>query len=94
MSKNQKSNEKRRKVKITFNSENAREVLLAGDFNKWNPKSHPMKKSTEGEWQKDLMLKPGTYEFKFMVDGEWLADDQNHLTCDNCYGTKNNFVLI
>ena len=90
----QKSTEKRKKIMFSFCSENAREVSLLGDFNEWNPNSHPMKKTANGEWQKALMLKSGTYEYKFKVDGEWRMDDKNTLTCDNCFGTKNNFVLI
>ena len=90
----QKSTEKRKRIIFSFSSENAQEVLLVGDFNQWDPKSHPMKKNDHGEWQKILMLKPGTYEYKFKVDGEWRTDEKNPLTCENCFGTKNNFVLI
>ncbi|MEJ2656035.1 MAG: hypothetical protein P8012_02425 [Desulfobacterales bacterium] len=35
---------KRRKVTFSLKSPDAKEVILMGDFNQWNPKIHPMKK--------------------------------------------------
>ena len=34
---------KRRKVTFSLENADANEVFLIGDFNKWNPKTHPMK---------------------------------------------------
>ena len=85
---------KGKKVIFSVQAEDAEEVLLAGDFNRWNPEKDPMKKNGSGVWQKSLILEPGTYEYKFKVDGKWLNDSLNPLVCDNCFGSKNNFVLI
>ena len=35
---------KRRKITFSFESSDAKKVILMGDFNNWNPKKHPMKK--------------------------------------------------
>ena len=90
----EKKAQKRKRIVISIHCKEAGEVLLAGDFNHWNPKSHPMKNAGDGEWQKTLMLKPGTYEYKFVVDGRWQTDDQNPLICRNCFGTSNNFIHV
>ena len=45
-------------------------------------------------WEKFLFLYPGTYEYKFRVDGEWKNDPENPLICPNCFGTRNNFILV
>ena len=39
---------KRRRVTFSLISPDAKEVILMGDFNQWNPKVHPMKKNKNG----------------------------------------------
>jgi 5'-AMP-activated protein kinase regulatory beta subunit len=81
---------KRRKISFSFESSNAKEVILMGDFNNWNPKKHPMKKDNSGKWTKDVILPPGQYEYKFLVDGQWKEDPQNERIRPNRFGTYNN----
>lgn len=81
---------KRRKVTFSFESVDAKEVILMGDFNNWNAKKHPMKSNGNGMWNKSLMIPPGRYEYKFLVDRQWKEDPQNEQTCLNCFGTYNN----
>jgi len=86
-----KSKQKIKKRKITFsmNSSDAEEVILMGDFNNWNPKKHPMQKDRNGMWVKTVIIPPGKYEYKFLVDRQWEEDPQNDQTCLNCFGTYN-----
>ena len=81
---------KRRKVTFSFESSGAEEVILMGDFNNWNEKKHPMKNNGNGMWNKSVLIPPGRYEYKFLVDGQWEEDPQNDQTCLNCFGTYNN----
>jgi 1,4-alpha-glucan branching enzyme len=85
---------KRRKVTFSLTSSDAKEVILMGDFNQWNPKVHPMKKNKNGTWEKVTYLFPGTYEYRFMVDGQWENDPNNNQTRTNRFGTKNNFIVV
>lgn len=85
---NQKT--KRRKVTFSFESVDAKEVILMGDFNNWNAKKHLMKSNGNGKWNKSLVIPPGRYEYKFLVDGQWKEDPHNDQTCLNCFGTHNN----
>lgn len=80
---------KRRKITFFLNSSDAKEVILIGDFNKWNPKKHPMKGDGNGMWKKSVMLVPGSYEYKFLVDGEYKEDPQSIHKSANCFGTYN-----
>ncbi len=89
-----KNNTKKRKVKFSLKAPNAKKVLLMGDFNKWNPKSHPMKSNSRGEWEKVALLPPGKYEYKFLVDGEWKVDPNNNEVCWNCFGTNNSIITV
>lgn len=81
---------KRRKIAFSFESSDAKEVNLVGDFNNWNPKKHPMKKDDNGRWTKAVILPPGQYEYKFLVDGQWKQDPQNDRISQNNFGTYNN----
>ena len=85
---------KRRKVTFSYEPKDADEVILLGDFNHWDPKKHPMKKDVNGVWTKSVMLTPGTYEYKFLVDGEWREDPRNDRVRSNCFGTLNNVLEL
>ena len=74
---------KRRKITFAFETSDAKKVILMGDFNNWSPKKHLMKKNENGIWTKIVMLLPGKYEYKFLVDGEWKEDPQNDQKCLN-----------
>lgn len=85
---------KRRRWTFTLDAAEAKEVILMGDFNDWNPKSHPMKKNENGMWNKVVMLTPGDYEYKFLVDGQWREDPLNERVCPNRFGTYNNVINL
>ncbi len=91
-----KSKEKAKKGRVLFTLEapEAKETFLVGDFNDWDAKKHPMKKRKRGDWEKIVMLPPGTYEYKYLVDGEWWNDPRNEALSQNCFGTHNNVVTI
>src|SRR5262249_55192300 len=51
-------------------------VNLAGTFNEWNNSSHPMQDPDgDGVYALDLELKPGSYRYKFVVDGDYWTHD-------------------
>jgi 1,4-alpha-glucan branching enzyme len=82
--------------KITFSIEapEAKEVFVVGDFNNWDPKTHPMKRDLNGVWKKSVLLAPSQYEYKFLIDGNWIEDPQNDQICPNCFGTVNSVVNL
>jgi len=94
MAKPAKSKIKRKKVTLTLEAPSAEAVSLMGDFNQWNEKTHPMKKGENGQWQKIIMVPPGSYEYRFLVDGEWRNDSANDQLCSNCFGTLNNVLKV
>ncbi|SHJ30665.1 hypothetical protein [Aquimarina spongiae] len=56
--------------------EDARKVILSGSFNKWNEHLFKMKR-TEDCWSITLKIRPGEYQYKFIIDGEWIEDPVN-----------------
>jgi 1,4-alpha-glucan branching enzyme len=81
--------EKVKKVSFSFMAPHAESVLIAGDFNDWNPTSHPMKRDKKGVWKASLNLAPGTYQYRFFVDGEWQSDPSCTDCVENQFGTLN-----
>ena len=91
-----KSRQKIKRRRVTFSLETAevQDVILMGDFNNWNPKTHPMKYDGNGVWNKTVILSPGEYEYKFLIDGSWVEDPLNDQTCPNCFGTRNCIINV
>jgi hypothetical protein len=54
-------------------------VYLAGTFNDWKPTDLAMEgPDTEGRYVRRMVLKPGNYEYKFVIDGSrWKTDPGN-----------------
>jgi 1,4-alpha-glucan branching enzyme len=85
---------KRQKVSFAIEAPTAQEVALMGDFNKWDPKVHPMINKGNGLWTKSVFIPPGKYEYKFLIDGQWEKDPGNEQTCPNCFGTLNSLLNL
>jgi hypothetical protein len=51
----------------------AKEVRVAGSFNNWRPFELLMRKTATG-WELPYVLGPGNYEYRYWVDGQWMAD--------------------
>ncbi len=67
---NKKVSPKRSKIEFSFLAPDAQSVSLAGDFNHWNPSSHPLQKASGGLWKISLNLDPGPCQSRFLVDGQ------------------------
>jgi 1,4-alpha-glucan branching enzyme len=63
-------------VRLNYANPDARLVCVAGSFNDWHPSVSEMIELGHGRWAKDLTLAPGKYEYRFVVDGEWLPDPE------------------
>ena|SRR5712691_6195675 len=47
----------------------AHSVTLIGDFNGWDPASHPMQRRPDGWWFLQVPLGHGYHQYLFIVDG-------------------------
>ena len=82
-----------RKVRFEFHQDGAQAVCIAGTFNDWRPNGLAMIAVAEGNWVKELALAPGTYEYRFVVDGEWV-NDPNAEQVRNSYGGFNSVLIV
>jgi 1,4-alpha-glucan branching enzyme len=83
-----------RKVLFEFLSPEAKEVYLAGEFNRWDTHANTMERDKDGIWRTTLSLKPGRYEYRLLVDGNW----ENAPSCSGCvpniFGSQNCVKIV
>jgi 1,4-alpha-glucan branching enzyme len=85
---------KRGEVTFVFDKiPTAKSVYLAGSFNEWAPAQKKMTKSKDGSFRARMKLTPGKYEYKFIVDGEWIDDPEADKSV-NEFGTSNSVVEV
>jgi hypothetical protein len=73
--------------------EDASVVVLAGSFNLWN-QSQLLFGREGAEWVCRIDLDPGVYQYKFIVDGDWLLDPSNPETAEDEAGNVNNVLEV
>jgi 1,4-alpha-glucan branching enzyme len=73
---------------------NAKQVFIAGSFNDWKASSTPLKDCGDGSWLLDLALKPGRYEYRFVVDGKWTDDPLSPGCAPNPFGGHNSVLVV
>jgi len=72
-----------------------KKVSVVGDFNAWDGTARRMTRyPKDGSFRARLTLAPGRYEYKFVVDGEWVADAEADEMVANPYGTKNSVLVV
>lgn len=84
---------KKRQV-FSFNAPTAMSVQLVGDFTHWQQNPIQMKKNKQGIWTATVSLEPGTYHYRFLVDGEWRDDPECTLRVPNPFGTTNSVRVV
>lgn len=84
-----------RLLDFVFKNNAAREVYLVGDFNNWSitPESLLWRRDS-GVWQKRVLLPPGRYRYKYVVDGRWTHDPDNNCVVPNPYGDVDSLIDV
>jgi hypothetical protein len=73
--------------------EDASVVVLAGSFNAWNQSQLVFGREGD-DWVCRIDLDPGVYQYKFIVDGDWLLDPSNPDTVEDEAGNVNNVLEV
>jgi 1,4-alpha-glucan branching enzyme len=85
----------KRRVVFQFRAPAGSTIGLAGSFNNWDPATKVLEnKKGDGLYTGILMLAPGTYEYKFCVDGQWQPDPENPNFMPNDLGTLNSVLIV
>jgi 1,4-alpha-glucan branching enzyme len=85
---------RQKESKFEFYAPEAKEVFLVGNFNHWNTQANPMKKDKKGIWKTNLSLEPGSYEYRFLADGNWENDPSCTSFIQNEFGGENCIRIV
>ena len=90
--------EERREVVVEYRDSEAGDVRIAGDFNGWVPdRDVSSRVEAEGRtrvWVKILNLPPGTYQYRYFVDGQWKTDPSNEKSSPGPMGQTNSVLHV
>ena len=84
----------RQHVVIYHTFPEAKSVSVAGSFNDWKPTAGSLQDRWCDIWRVDLTLKPGRYEYRFVVDGKWADDTINPNRVQNPFGSYNSVLVV
>lgn len=85
----------RRRVTFAIESEAGKKVAVAGAFNNWDTEKKILKdKANNGIYKGTMLIEPGTYEYKFFIDGTWSIDPLNPNFAPNDIGTLNSVLVV
>ncbi len=87
-----------REIVISYRDPMATDVRIAGDFNGWVPdkdvRSLVEAQGQQRVWTKILNLPPGTYHYRYVVDGEWREDPDNPHAVPGPVGGRNSVLVV
>ena len=85
---------KAKKMMFRIEAPQAKRVMVTGDFKSWDPQGIKLRKSKNGVWSGGVSLQPGRYEYKFIIDEDWLLDPSNDQTVVNAFGSHNSLIEV
>jgi 1,4-alpha-glucan branching enzyme len=81
-------------VEFILNLPQARSAAVAGSFNDWDVSRTPMSPEPGGGWKATVWLPAGRYEYRFVVDGQWISDSSAKETVQNTFGSTNSVLVV
>ncbi|MFH1691056.1 MAG: AAA family ATPase [Candidatus Omnitrophota bacterium] len=71
-----------------------KEIFVVGDFNNWVADENAKLERENGCWKKDLAIKPGSYRYRFIIDGKWQEDPANPNLEKNPFGEFDSLLKL
>lgn len=84
----------RRAVTFNFADAPGQQVFLSGSFNNWQMNKPMKEKNSTGVYSCRLLLEPGEYQYKFVVNGQWRLDSENPCFVPNGFGELNSLLQV
>lgn len=83
-------------VRFELRAPGARQVALAGSFNGWSDSTIVFSPAAEADvWTVTVALRPGEYQYLFVVDGErWIPDPAAHAQVEDEFGQTNSLLVV
>lgn len=80
-------------IEFTYKDNNAFEVSLIGNFNRWDSYSNQLTK-IDSQWIGYVALEPGYYYYQFLVDGRKITDPKNDWITGTDSLNKQSVILV
>ena len=69
-------------------------ISLTGEFNDWRENDIVLQQTRSGVWQATVDLPLGaSYQFRYIVDGQWRTDSHADGVSNNTYGSQNSLII-
>ncbi|MBN1165383.1 MAG: isoamylase early set domain-containing protein [Candidatus Krumholzibacteriota bacterium] len=89
------ANDQPREIVFFLDYPEADEVSLIGEFNNWSPEATPLAKQDNGDWSVTLILRPGSYPYKFLIDRKVkILDPSSSQTEPDGFGGLNSVMRV
>lgn len=83
------------KVTFTYSDKNSQhtKISVIGSFNNWKEEIHLTYNPIFETWSTITKLPKGEYQYKYIVDGVWIINNNDKITSDE-KGNLNNFIIV
>jgi MinD-like ATPase involved in chromosome partitioning or flagellar assembly len=82
------------KTALSIFAPHAKEVYVVGEFNDWKMDKDSRMEENNGTWRKNISITPGSYRYRFVIDGVWTEDPRNPAKAMNPYGQMDSLVEV
>jgi hypothetical protein len=84
-----------RSVEFVLHTTANSSVVVVGDFNDWNPRATPLRRTADSLWSVVVPLRPGRYRYTFVVDGtQWRRDPAAPRSLEDDFGTPTSVITV
>ena len=85
-----------RPVYLRLDAPASSRVAVVGDFNDWDPAATPLRPAGDpGTWVVELRLKPGRYNYTFLIDGRrWERDPSESPAAESDFGAPVSVLTV
>jgi 1,4-alpha-glucan branching enzyme len=81
-------------IDFHFHAPDAKQVFLAGDFNRWQPTACLMQRMPDGGWLAGVELSQGYHQYLFLVDGQPMLDPNSSGTVRNDHNERVSLIAV
>src|SRR5436190_17417657 len=78
-----------REVPFVVRAKGVSVVSITGDFTAWSEEGLRLRRGPNDEWRAILMLEPGEYQYRLLIDGVWQDDPSATVRVANPFGGQN-----
>lgn len=79
---------------FTYYQKGLQSIALVGQFNDWDADSTALKEVSPGVWTVSMLLRPGVYEYQFILNGKQRVTDPTMPQTSNDFGSPNSVVTV